>query len=288
VLETISVSLPIPVPSVVPPSVSEFPVAPVIQRTPRAVARYLRSHDPEDFEKIMRLLRAGCHGLFLPRQPGERDGEGTKDFIEMWMVKKLQPLLDLSHAEILDWEKSGQGDYWSYQCRLALIQELDRTRELIEVSLDDDDETGLSLAGLLAGDGSVPSSSNTGKITGTKLAPEDVAKYRSDNIHAFQALGVMGDVLLAVLRAFPDGKSTASIADAFSISTKQALRYKELLRTRLQREIRKGNSVIRGLFSLLATGNDTLPEHRRQWNDGPCFLFSSSTAKKPGVDDAME
>jgi hypothetical protein len=284
VLETISVSLPIPVPSVVPPSVSEFPVAPVIQRTPRAVARYLRSHDPEDFEKIMELLRAGCHGLFLPRQPGERDGEGTKDFIEMWLVTKLQPLLDLSHAEILDWEKSGQGAYWSYQCKLALLQKLGRTREVIEVSLDDD-ETGFPLKGLLAGDGSMPS---TGKITGTKLALEDVAKYCSDNIHAFQALGVMGDVLLAALEAFPDGEITASIAEAMSVSARQALRYKKRLRTRLQREIRKGNTVIRGLFSLLATGNDTLPEYRRQWNDGPCLMFSSSTPKKPGLDGGME
>ncbi len=252
---------------------------PEIQRTPLAVARFLRDQTKENFKEIVRLCRAGCHGLFLPVSPGEQVGEATTDFIEMWLVKKIEPLRDLDPAEIDTWERSGLGDYWSYQCRLALVQKIDRHRSVAEISLDEDDET--PLLDLWADDGS-GSSSWIGKIRETKLEPQDLEDYIDENLEALQGLGKMGRVLIAALKAFPANNITCSIARELKVSERQARRYMEQIPGVLQQEIARGNPVIRGLFNLLRNGTDTLSEHRRPWDSGPYMAFSPSTPVQDG------
>jgi hypothetical protein len=251
-----------------------------IQPTPLAVARFLRNRTKRNFAQIMRLCVGGCHGLFLPIKPGEEKNEGRRDFIEMWLVKKIRPLLKLDRAETITWAKSGVADYWSLQCRLALMQQIKRQikRRVKEVSLDAT-VRGLPFMGLWASDGSIGSSMNDG-IPETKLTPEELTAYIDENLPVFLALGKMGDVLIAVLKAFPADNITRSIAEAMNVTERQALRYREDLIPVLLKEIAAGNTVIRGLFSLLRNGKSDLPEHRRQWDNGPYMAFSPTTPRK--------
>src|ERR1700676_3853494 len=220
---------------------------PTIQRTPLAVAGFLREQTKQNFKEIVNICRAGCHGLFLPRSPGEKEGEATTDFIEMWLVKKIEPLRDLDPAEIDIWERSGEGNYWSYQCRLALLQKLDRHRSVVEISLDEDEEA--PLLDLWADNGS-GSSSWIGKRPETKLEPQALTEYIEDNLSAFQALGTMGRVLIAALKAFPANNITCCIAKELKVSERQARRYMEQIPGVFPQEIAGGNPVIRGLLNL--------------------------------------
>jgi hypothetical protein len=244
-----------------------------IQRTPKAVARFLRTQTEEAWDAIVRLCRANCHGLFLSR-PGDKAGEGRKDFITMWLAKKIQPLLNLSQTEIDTWEQSGVGDYWSYDCRLAFLQKIARHRRAIEISLDAEESP---LLNLWACDGS-----GCSWVSGheTQVEPKILLDYIEDNLTAFQALGKMGDVLIAALKVFPDTHITRSISDHRGVTERQARRHMKILPEVLQMEIAAGNPVIRGLFNLLQNGTSTLAEHRRPWDFGPYMAFSPASGQE--------
>ncbi len=308
------------IPPLVEPEIeTPFPLPVVLQRTTKAVGRFLRTplELPTDdaphgkkkaFDELMEICRKNCHGLFLPAQPGKWGIEGkieaTRDFIELWLAKKLAPLVDLTDEEITVWEQSGIGNYWSNECRSALKKEVVRICEkerirkskkkpkIHEVSLDEEARPGLPYGTLLANDGGFCCALNP-KPQGN-LEPDKLARYIEDYSHTFAALGEMGKVLIAVLRVFPAeryGAMTVAVAEALGIKERQARRYLEKLEPLMKEEIRKGNVVIQGLFSLLQNGDDLLPQMRRQWNDRsrPCYMaFSLNTPAKPGSDGGEE
>jgi hypothetical protein len=230
-----------------------------MSRAPPNIREEIRSYlTNESFEnvasavkEIMKLCRSNCRGLFIPGAFYIEDPwETTNEFVGDWVADQLAQLHEPDLARV----DTGAFDYWPHACRRDLLNEIAKVQrklaKLDPVSLDQEREQE---EGLFKHD---PCESYWTNYE-VKLTTE-VARYCDDNRVAFKKLGRMGEVIVAFAHSFPLPPSARSIAKELGVTERQARRYLQELPMVMQKEIATGNSIVRGLFALLRTGDVTL------------------------------
>lgn len=207
--------------------------------------------------RIVKICGAPCSRLFIPVAEGSW-GEPKEEFIENWVADHLSQLQTLEPL-FLSRLSAGEFDYWPNECRCDLLNEIAKAQrrlaKLQPVALDQELLQDPMLGGRLVDNGSCKSSWNPGKRF--QLTSEDLVKYCEENRTAFQRLGTMGEVIVAFAKSFPLRPSAKSIVRALAVKELQARRYIKELPKVMQKEIAAGNAVVRGLYALLQTGDDT-------------------------------
>jgi hypothetical protein len=202
-------------------------------------------------KSIIRLCRSNCK-LFIPGEYYiESPWETANEFVGDWVADQLAQL----HEPDLTRLDGGDFDYWPHACRRDLLNEIAKAQRklavLNPVSLSQEREQE---DGIFRHD---PCESYWTKHA-VKLRREQIIKYCEENRAAFKKLGRMGEVIVAFAHSFPLPPSARSIAKELGVTERQARRYLQELPMVMQKEIATGNSIVRGLFALLRTGDVTL------------------------------